>query len=175
MKIENKVEEIVEPIINNLGFDLEYVEFVKEGSNNVLRVVIDKVGENLWVDDCENVSRAIEDVVDNNIKQEYVLEVSSPGLERQLKTLKLYKKYMNQEIHIKLFKKQDDLKEFNAHVISVDDEEKSIVVKTEKNTEVKILLKDIATAYTTYDFNSALKGNTDNVNLNKLNKFNKNK
>lgn len=173
MKIENKVEEIIEPTINNLGFDLEYVEFVKEGSNNVLRVVIDKVGENLWVDDCEIVSRAIEDIVDNNIKQEYVLEVSSPGLERQLKTIKLYKKYMGKEIHVKLFKKQDELKEFNCVVESVNEEEQSIVVKVEEK-ELKLLLKDIATAYTTYDFNAALKGNTDNVNLNKLNKFNKN-
>lgn len=173
MKVEIKVEEVVEPIINNLGFELEYVEFVKEGSNNVLRVVIDKNGENLWVDDCETVSRAIEDVVDENIKQEYVLEVSSPGLERQLKNMKLYKKYMDKEIHIKLFKKQEDLKEFNAEIESIDEEEQSIVVNTEGKS-LKLLLKDIATAYTTYDFNSALKGNTDNVNLNKLNKFNKN-
>ena len=93
MKVEVKVEELIEPIIQNLGFELEYVEFVKEGSNNVLRVVIDKNGEKLWVDDCETVSRAIEDVVDKNISQEYVLEVSSAGLERQLKNLKLYKKY----------------------------------------------------------------------------------
>ena len=175
MKVEIKVEELVEPIINNLGFELEYVEFVKEGSNNVLRVVIDKDGDNLWVDDCETVSRAIEDIVDNNIKQEYVLEVSSPGLERQLKTLKLYKKYTGREIHIKLFKKQDDLKEFNAIIKEENDDEQSILVETEDKKGIKLLLKDIATAYTTYDFNTALKGNTDNVNLNKLNKFNKNK
>ena len=85
MKVEVKVEELIEPIVNNLGFEIEYVEFVKEGSNNVLRVVIDRTGEKMWVDDCEKVSRAIEDVVDKNINQEYVLEVSSPGLERQLK------------------------------------------------------------------------------------------
>ncbi len=174
MKVEIKVEELIEPIINELGFELEYVEFVKEGSNNILRVVIDKEGEGLWVDDCETVSRAIEDIVDKNINQEYVLEVSSPGLERQLKTIKLYKKYTGREIHIKLFKKQDDLKEFDAIIKSVNDEEKSVVVETEESKEIEILLKDITNAYTTYDFNAALKGNTDNVNLNKLNKFNKN-
>jgi len=73
MKVEIKVEELIEPIINELGFELEYVEFVKEGSNNVLRVVIDKEGEGLWVDDCEKVSRAIEDTVDKNIEQEYFI------------------------------------------------------------------------------------------------------
>ena len=173
MKVEVKVEELIEPIIQNLGFELEYVEFVKEGSNNVLRVVIYKNGEKLWVDDCETVSRAIEDVVDKNISQEYVLEVSSAGLERQLKNLKLYKKYTGKEIHIKLFKKQNDLKEFNAVIKAVNEEEQSVIVEVD-NKEIEIHLKDIATAYTTYDFDSALKGNTDNVNLNKLNKFNKN-
>ncbi len=172
MKVEIKVEEIIEPVINNMGFDLEYVEFVKEGSNNVLRVVIDKPNENMWVDDCENVSRAIEDIVDKNINQEYVLEVSSPGLERQLKNKKLYKKYIGKEVHIKLFKKQDDIKEFEGILNSIDEENDNIVVVYE-GRKITINLKDIATAYTTYDFNQALKGNTDDVNLNKLNKFNK--
>ena len=103
MKIENKIEELVEPIVKDLGFEIEYVEFAKEGTNNVLRVVIDKVGEAMWVEDCEKVSRAIEDIVDKNINQEYVLEVSSPGLERQLK---------NKEIYILKLKKQlEELKQ----------------------------------------------------------------
>ncbi len=174
MKVEIKVEEVIEPIINNLGFDLEYVEFVKEGSNNILRVVIDKPNEKMWVDDCENVSHAIEDIVDKNINQEYVLEVSSPGLERQLKNIKLYEKYIGREIHVKLFKKQDDVKEFEAILKSVNKEEESITLQLDVQKEITILLKDIATAYTTYNFDEALKGNTDNVNLNKLNKFNKN-
>ena len=83
LKIVNKIE--------NLGYMLEYVEFVKEGDNNILRVVIDKENENVSIDDCEKVSRAIEDDVDKEIKQEYVLEVSSAGLERQLKNIKLFK------------------------------------------------------------------------------------
>ena len=174
MKVEIKVENLIEPIVKELGFEVEYVEFVKEGSNNILRVVVDKNGEPMWVDDCEKISRAIEDIVDQNINQEYVLEVSSPGLERQLKNIKLYKKYMGKEIHVKLFKKQDDLKEFDAIIESVDEEEQKVSVTTEDNKKISLFLKDIATAYTTYDFNSALKGNTDNVNLNKLNKFNKN-
>ncbi len=172
MKVENKVEEVVEPVINELGFDVEYVEFVKEGSNNVLRVVIDKPNEAMWVDDCEKVSRAIEDLVDKNIDQEYVLEVSSPGLERQLKNIKLYKKYIGREIHVKLYKKLEDKKEFEGTIESVNEEEQSVVLKV-NNSQLCLLLKDIAVAYTTYDYDSALKGNTDNVNLNKLNKFNK--
>ena len=158
MKIENKIEELVEPIVKDLGFEIEYVEFAKEGTNNVLRVVIDKVGEAMWVEDCEKVSRAIEDIVDKNINQEYVLEVSSPGLERQLKNIKLYKKYNGKNIHVKLFNKVEGKKEFEGIIKDVNEEKETV----------------IASAYTTYDFDTALKGNTDNVNLNKLNKFNKN-
>ena len=59
------------------------------------------------VDDCEKVSRLIEDPVDSLISKEYVLEVSSPGLERQLKNMKLYKKYTGKEIFVKLYKKSE--------------------------------------------------------------------
>ena len=172
MKVETKVEEAIEPIIKELGYELEYVEFVKEGSDNVLRVIIDKVGDRLWVEDCETVSHAVEDTVDKLIDVEYTLEVSSPGLERQLKTMKLYKKYTGKEIHVKLFKKMDDLKEFEGILESVNEDEEKVIVKVE-DKDVEINIKDIATAYTTYDFDAVLKGNTDNVNLNKLNKFNK--
>ena len=171
MKVETKVENAIDSIVKEQGFEIEYVEFVKEGSNNVLRVVIDKPGEKMWVEDCEKVSRAIEDTVDKNIEQEYVLEVSSPGLERQLKNLKLYKKYIGKEAHIKLYKKIDDLKEFNAIIENVNEESETVTFTLEDGNSKDLSLKDIATSYTTYDFDAALKGNIDNVNLNKLNKI----
>ena len=171
MKVETKVENAIDSIVKEQGFEIEYVEFVKEGSNNVLRVVIDKPGEKMWVEDCEKVSRAIEDTVDKNIEQEYVLEVSSPGLERQLKNLKLYKKYIGKEAHIKLYKKIDDLKEFNAIIEKVNEESETVTFTLEDGNSKDLSLKDIATSYTTYDFDAALKGNIDNVNLNKLNKI----
>ncbi len=175
MKIENKVEELIQPIVEKLGFEIEYVEFVKEGTNNVLRVVIDKKdSEAMWVDDCEVVSRAIEDTVDKNINQEYVLEVSSPGLERQLKNIKLYKKYIGKNIHVKLFSKIDNKKEFEATIVDVDEPSEKITLRLEDNNTIELMLKEISSAYTTYDFDTVLRGNTDNVNLNKLNKFNKN-
>ena len=171
MKVETKVENAIDSIVKEQGFEIEYVEFVKEGSNNVLRVVIDKPGEKMWVEDCEKVSRAIEDTVDKNMEQEYVLVVSSPGLERQLKNLKLYKKYIGKEAHIKLYKKIDDLKEFNAIIEKVNEESETVTFTLEDGNSKDLSLKDIATSYTTYDFDAALKGNIDNVNLNKLNKI----
>lgn len=171
-KIEDKIENEISVRINELGFEIEYVEYVKEGDRNILRIVLDKKDGIVTIDDCELVSRDVEDRVDKLISGEYVLEVSSPGVERQIKNLRLYNKYLNNEIYVKLFKKDEDGKEFTGILNEVSDEEKYIVLKLD-NKDKKIFLKDIATAHTVYDFDAVLKQNSDNINLNKLNKFNK--
>ena len=109
MKLDN-IEKIIIPKIEEEGFEIEYVEFVKEGDNNILRVVIDNPNGNVAIDDCEKISRKIEDDIDKNIDKEYVLEVSSAGLERQLKNIKLFEKYIGSEVYVKLYKKLDDKK-----------------------------------------------------------------
>lgn len=171
-KIEDKIENEISLRVNELGFEIEYVEYVKEGDRNILRIVLDKKDGIVTIDDCELVSRDVEDRVDNLMRGEYVLEVSSPGVERQIKNLRLYNKYLNNEIYVKLFKKDEDGKEFTGILNEVNDEEMYIILKLD-DKDKKIFLKDIATAHTVYDFDAVLKQNSDNVNLNKLNKFNK--
>lgn len=169
-KLETKIEEKINKIIQDLGFTIEYIEFVKEGNENILRVVIDGVDEKLVnIDDCENVSRSIEDEIDKLISKEYVLEVSSPGLERQLKNIKLYKKYVGHEIFVKLFNKTEYGKEFMCILESVDEKDNTISVKLEEN-EIHISVSDIASAHTTYDFSKVLKS-SDKTNINELNRF----
>jgi len=171
--LKNKVVEIVEEKIsskvNEMGFEIEYVEFVKEGDNNILRIVLDKPNGSISIDDCELVSRSVEDDVDKLVKAEYVLEVSSPGLERQLKNIKLYKKYTGENINIKLFKKNEIGKEFECILESVNEENESISVKVEDKT-FEINLSDISSAHTVFDFQDSLKEKNP-VNLNKLNNF----
>lgn len=171
MKIDTLVEEKIDSTVKDLGFEIEYVEYVKEANNYVLRIVLDKTNGTVDVDECEKVSRAVEGIVDTVIKNEYVLEVSSPGIERQLKNVKLYKKYIGNEIYVKLFKKIEYGKELTGILISVDDENNSITLKMENN-DVTINLNDITTAHTVYDFSKDLKDSKP-VNLNQLNKFNK--
>lgn len=171
-KIEDKIENEISLRVNELGFEIEYVEYVKEGDRNILRIVLDKKDGIVTIDDCELVSRDVEDRIDNLMSGEYVLEVSSPGVERQIKNLRLYNKYLNNEIYVKLFKKDEDGKEFTGILNEVNDEEKYIILKLD-DKDKKIFLKDIATAHTVYDFDAVLKQNSDNINLNKLNKFNK--
>lgn len=166
MKLDN-IEKIIIPKIEEEGFEIEYVEFVKEGDNNILRVVIDNPNGKVAIDDCEKISRKIEDDIDKNIDKEYVLEVSSAGLERQLKNIKLFKKYIESEVYIKLYKKIDDKKEITGILKSVNDN--NIVIESLEK-EYIFNIKDIAVAHTIYDFDNAFK-NKDNVNINKLKKF----
>ncbi|MEG1008286.1 MAG: ribosome maturation factor RimP [Clostridia bacterium] len=159
-KIIEKIEENVIDDINELGFDIEYIEYVKELDSYILRVVVDKLnGESINIEEIENISRKIEDKVDNLMNNnEYIFEVSSPGLERQLKNIKLYKKYIGKDIFVKLYKQTnilDDikLKEFECKLIDVVDN--NIVINlciNDINIKTSICIDDIGKAYTVYDF-----------------------
>lgn len=89
-EIENRTEAMVLPIIEENGFELVDVEYVKEGANWYLRVYADKEG-GISIDDCVLISRALEEKLDEEdfIEDAYILEVSSPGLGRPLKKEKI--------------------------------------------------------------------------------------
>ena len=90
----SKVEEIIwtmaQPLAEEYGVELVDVEYVKEGAEWYLRLYIDKENGAVELDDCENMSRTIGDLLDKKdpIEQAYRLEVSSPGIERPLKRMK---------------------------------------------------------------------------------------
>lgn len=170
-RIEDSVEKVIKEKINELGFDIEYIEYVKEGENYILRIVIDSLSKKLVeVDECEIISRNIEEDVDKLLKNEYILEVSSPGLERQLKNIKLFKKYIGEYVSLRFFKKQRYGKELTGKLLEVIDNE-VVVLDSESNKHI-INLKDISSAHTVFDFGDVFSEKRP-VNLNKLNKFNK--
>ena len=84
--VAETVRSLAEPIAEELGVWIWDVEFVKEGARRVLRITIDSE-EGVDIDDCEKMHRAIDPVLDeaDPIEEQYYLEVSSPGLERELK------------------------------------------------------------------------------------------
>ncbi len=124
---EKKVLTIVEPILTDKALELADLEFVKEGPNWYLRVYIDKDG-GVTIEDCEIVSRILEKKLDeaDPIEQAYILEVSSPGIDRPLKKTEHFEKYIGEIIDIKLYKPiegkkeyQGELKQFNDGVITI--------------------------------------------------------
>ena len=149
-KLTDSIHASIEPDVETLGYTVEYVENVKEGESKILRVVIDKENTSLTTDDCEIVSRKIEDKVDSLMKDEmYILEISSPGLERELKNTKLYNKYIGYNIRVKLYNKIENVKELEGVLKEATDE---FVIITSGDKEIKIERENISCANTVYEF-----------------------
>ncbi|MCD7826024.1 MAG: ribosome maturation factor RimP [Clostridiaceae bacterium] len=101
---EKRSEELLEPIMEENQFELVDVEYVKEAGNWYLRAYVDKEG-GITLDDCELVNRAWSDLMDREdfIPEAYILEVSSPGLGRQLKKEKDFKRSIGEKVDVKFY------------------------------------------------------------------------
>lgn len=117
-KTEQEVINLLTPIIEPMGIYLWDIEFKKEGPSYVLRIFLDKDG-GIGISDCEDVSRALSDVLDEHdpIPQEYMLEVSSAGLDRAIKYDAHFEKCKGKNVDVKLFASVDGLKEFTAKLL----------------------------------------------------------
>lgn len=153
-EIEDICEKLVEPIIEERGFELVDVEYVKEGSTFYLRVYADKDG-GITIDDCVDVSRALNpllDKYDKDFKDPYILEVSSPGLLRPLKKDKDYERNIGKMVEIKLFKPLEGskLKEFEAELKAYDS--KNIFVILDNDEELTIERSNISLVRLAFEF-----------------------
>jgi len=140
---EQKTEALLLPIMERTGFELVDVEYVKEGSNYYLRAYIDKEG-GITIDDCEAVSRELSDLLDveDFIPEAYFLEISSPGLGRQLKKEKDFAKSIGEDVEVKLYKPLDKKKELEGQLISYDEE--NIVLGISEDERITIPRAGIA-------------------------------
>lgn len=147
---ETKTEQLLAPIAEANQVSIYDVEYVKEGSDYYLRAYIDKP-EGVNIRDCENVSRALSDALDEEdfIPDAYILEVSSPGLGRTLKKDKHLQASIGQEVEIKLFKPIDKCKEFSGTLESFDAE--NIVIREGESTRT-FARSDVALIRLAFDF-----------------------
>ncbi|MDF2538881.1 MAG: rimP [Herbinix sp.] len=148
---EQKTEKLLEPLVKANDFEVYDVEYVKEGGNYFLRCFIDKEG-GITVDDCELVSRSLSDLLDKHdfIPDSYILEVSSPGLGRQLKRDKHFEKNIGEEVEIKLFKPINKKKDFVGILTGFS--QNSITIELEDGTGMEFVRSDISTIRLTFDF-----------------------
>ncbi len=148
---ELKTEQLLLPLIEENNFELVDVEYVKEGGNWYLRAYIDKDG-GISVDDCELVSRALSDLLDENdfIPDSYILEVSSPGLGRQLKKEKDFQRSIDKEDEIKLYKAIDKQKEIVGLLVAYDDE--TLTIELEDESTINVSRSNIAIVRLAFDF-----------------------
>lgn len=135
--VEAKTEELVMPLIDEKGFEFVDTEFVKEGSSYYLRVFVDKPG-GITIDDLESVSRPLSDKLDEKdfIDEQYILEVSSPGLGRPMKKDRDFDRNMEKIVEIHLYKAQDGEKELVGKLTGYNEE--TITIEIEEGNEIKL-------------------------------------
>lgn len=158
---EARAEKILEPIMEENQFELVDVEYVKEAGNWYLRAYVDKEG-GITLDDCELVNRTWSDIMDQEdfIPDAYILEVSSPGLGRQLKKEKDFKRSIGEEVDVKFYQGRKIPAGKNGKEISVKEitgtlkafSKDTITLETEFAQEYEILRSDISTVKLTIDF-----------------------
>jgi len=127
------IQEIIGPVIQALGFQLWGVEYLGQGKHTLLRVYIDKA-EGVNVDDCAEASRQVSSILDveDPIKTEYTLEVSSPGLDRMLFTLDQFRQYIGAEIKAKLTENFAGRRNFQGRLEAVQDDEVVLIAGEDK-------------------------------------------
>lgn len=141
--VESIIEEILQPIVDEKGFEIVDIEYVKEATEYYLRVYLDKEG-GIALNDCEVVSRELSEILDakDPIKENYYLEVSSPGLDRPLKKDKDFERYKGRDVEIKLYKPMNGSKQFEGELVGLT-EDNDILVIIDEN-EVKFTKKEVA-------------------------------
>lgn len=143
------VTEIVKPIIEEMKLSLWDVRFVKEGAMWYLRIFIDK-DSGVTIEDCENVTRAIDEPLDraDPIEQNYCLEVSSPGIERELVRYEHYDAFLGAPVMVKTIRPlENGLREFKGTLAAHDKETVTVVM----NDGIQKTLRKKETVYVKLD------------------------
>lgn len=150
--IEEKVEQLVTPKIESLGYNVYDVQYVKEGKDYFLRIFIDKQN-GIDLNDCEKVNNEISDILDeaDYIKEQYFLEISSPGIEKLIRKDKHLQMAKGEQVEIKLFSKleiEGGKKEYIGILKSFDNE----AIYIEEKEEIRILRKNISNMKLKYNW-----------------------
>ena len=149
-KTELSAIEITKPIAEANDAFVYDAEFVKEGGLYFLRIYVDKDG-GIDLDTCEAISRAVSDKLDEAdiISQNYYLEVSSPGIERKLKTKEHFDRYIGEKIDIGLYKAVKGSKQLTVTLLAFDD---GVITVEAEGEEVQINQKETTSVRLHFDF-----------------------
>ncbi|MBQ7783425.1 MAG: ribosome maturation factor RimP [Oscillospiraceae bacterium] len=141
----SKVFEIAKPIADELGLLIWDITYDKEGALRYLRVLIEKSDGYIDMNDCEAMTRPLSAALDEHdpIDEQYVLEVGSPGLGRELRREEHFLEYIECPVRIRYIREKDGLKEFIAVLTAYNKDSGSLTVETEQGTK-EILISDTA-------------------------------
>ncbi len=132
MTIEQKLEDLFKPTIESMGFELWAIEYLPAGRHSTLRVYVDKAG-GINVDDCADISRQLSAIMDveDPISDRYMLEVSSPGLDRALVKPEHFKQYEGKKVRVRAAMAILGRKKINGVMKKVTDESIEVEVDGE--------------------------------------------
>ena len=144
----SRVTEIITPYAEELGLDIWDVRFAKEGTDWYLRIFIDKEG-GISIDDCVDLTHAVTKPLDeaDPISQSYTLEVSSPGVERELTADKHFEKYIGADVMVRLIRPVNNVRDYAGKLVSYNGSE--ITLSLADGEELKVNKKD--TSYVKLD------------------------
>lgn len=145
------VSELVSPVADEMGIILWDVEFVKEGSKKILRITIDSE-EGIDINTCETFHRTIDPMLDeaDPIDESYYLEVTSPGIEREIKTDAHIEMCLGEKVEVKLYAPKKGSKAFSGTLEGLSDEGKVII--NINGEAVDFDKKEISKMHTVFDF-----------------------
>ena len=146
--VAQRVWELAEPLAKELGLSLWDVQFVKEGADWFLRVFIDKE-EGVSIDDCVDMTHALSPVLDKEdpISQEYLLEVSSPGLERKLTRPEHFAAYEGRPVRARLIRPLETGERELTGVLLGVDEEGRLELQLDEDTSVTLEKKECSSVH----------------------------
>ncbi len=126
---------LIEPVINAMGYQLWGVEYLGQGKHSILRVYLDKTG-GVDIEDCAQASKQISSLLDveDPIKSEYTLEVSSPGLDRMLFSLEQFQEYAGHHSKIRLTETFEGQRNFTGQIKAVKNDEVVLIIGDEEIT-----------------------------------------
>ena len=150
-KLEQQILEMAESVAVENGCYIYDVEYLKEGKTRTLRIYADREETGISLDECEIISRRMSDLLDESdpIRENYMLEVSSPGIERRLTQPWHFEKYIGKMVDIGLYKAVDGAKQISGVLHAYSDEE--ITLETDKGN-MTIMQSETANVKLHYDF-----------------------
>jgi ribosome maturation factor RimP len=137
---------LIEPVVDGLGYEMLGIEYIAQGRNSVLRIYIDSE-QGIQLADCERVSRQVSAVLDveEPLKGQYVLEVSSPGLDRPLFKPEHYARFVGHRLRVRLRRPQDGQRRFHGLLEDID--EQGILLRdADKGQGIKLAFAEIEQA-----------------------------
>lgn len=156
MAIKETLNELVAPLVADLGYEFVGLEYQSNPKHRLLRIYIDREDGGVDLDDCERVSREVSALLDveDPIKGQYSLEVSSPGIERPLFTAEQFARFRGERAKIQLHAPENGRRKLHGVIVRVGE---NALTVAENGLEVEVSIDNIQKARLTPDLDQFLK------------------